>query len=108
MQNGGGIRAAIDQGEITVGEIITVLPFGNTLATMELTGAQIIEALEHSVSQAPKESGGFLHVSGMKYSYDSSKAAGNRIVSVEVKVTDGNYTELDEMLLICSNKCLYC
>ena len=42
---------------------------------MELTGAQIIEALEHSVSQAPKESGGFLHVSGMKYTYDSSKAS---------------------------------
>ena len=96
MQNGGGIRAAIDKGDITVGEVITVLPFGNTLATMELKGAQIIEALEHSVNQAPKESGGFLHVSGMKYSYDSSKAAGDRIVSVEVKGTDGNYTALDE------------
>ena len=96
MQNGGGIRAAIDKGDITVGEVITVLPFGNTLATMELTGAQIIKALEHGVSQAPKESGGFLHVSGMKYSYDSSKAAGSRIVSVEVKGTDGKYTALDE------------
>ena len=96
MQNGGGIRAAIDQGEITIGEIITVLPFGNTLATMELTGEQIVEALEHSVSQAPKESGGFLHVSGMKYSYDSSKPAGSRIVKVEVKNEDGTYTELDK------------
>jgi 5'-nucleotidase / UDP-sugar diphosphatase len=95
MQNGGGIRAAIDKGELTVGEVITVLPFGNTLATMELTGAQIIEALEHGISQAPKESGGFLHVSGMKYSYDSSKAAGSRIVSVEVKGTDGKYKALD-------------
>ena len=91
MQNGGGIRAAIDQGEITIGEIITVLPFGNTLATMELTGEQIIEALEHGVSQAPKESGGFLHVSGMKYSYDSSKPAGSRVVKVEVKNEDGTY-----------------
>ena len=36
FQNGGGIRAAIDEGPITVGEVITVLPFGNTLATMEL------------------------------------------------------------------------
>ena len=96
MQNGGGIRAAIDKGDITVGEVITVLPFGNTLATMELTGAQIIEALEHGVSQAPKESGGFLHVSGMKYSYDSSKAVGSRIVSVEVKGTDGTYKALDQ------------
>ena len=45
IQNGGGIRAAIDKGDITLGEIITVLPYGNTLATMELTGAQIIKHL---------------------------------------------------------------
>jgi 2',3'-cyclic-nucleotide 2'-phosphodiesterase (5'-nucleotidase family) len=96
MQNGGGIRAKMDQGEITIGDIITVLPFGNTLATMELTGGQILKALEHGVSQAPKESGGFLHVSGMKYSYDSSKPAGSRVVKVEVKNEDGTYTELDE------------
>ena len=95
LQNGGGIRAAIDQGDITLGDILTVLPFGNTLATMELTGDQIIEALEHGVSQAPKESGGFLHVSGMKYTYDSSQPAGSRVQTVEVKGADGTYTALD-------------
>ena len=94
LQNGGGIRASIDQGEITIGEIITVLPFGNTLATMELTGEQILEALEHGVSQAPKESGGFLHVSGMKYAFDSSKPVGSRVVKVEVENEDGMYAEL--------------
>jgi 2',3'-cyclic-nucleotide 2'-phosphodiesterase (5'-nucleotidase family) len=95
LQNGGGIRAAIDKGEITLGDVLTVLPFGNTLATMELTGEEIIQALEHSVGQAPKESGGFLHVSGMKYTYDSSKPEGSRVQKVEVKGTDGNYTELN-------------
>jgi 2',3'-cyclic-nucleotide 2'-phosphodiesterase (5'-nucleotidase family) len=95
LQNGGGIRAAIDQGDITLGDIITVLPFGNTLATMELTGAQIIEALEHGVSQAPKESGGFLHVAGMKYTYDSTQPTGSRVQTVEVKGADGTYTALD-------------
>ncbi|CAH0234271.1 Trifunctional nucleotide phosphoesterase protein YfkN [Peribacillus sp. Bi96] len=95
FQNGGGIRASIDQGEITLGEILTVLPFGNTLATMKLTGAEITEALEHSVSLAPKENGGFLHVSGMKFSYDSSKEAGNRVNKVEVLGQDGTYSELD-------------
>ncbi|WP_251025170.1 bifunctional UDP-sugar hydrolase/5'-nucleotidase [Bacillus sp. ISL-57] len=95
FQNGGGIRAGIDQGEITLGEILTVLPFGNTLATMKLTGAEINEALEHSVSLAPKENGGFLHVSGMKFSYDSSKEAGNRVTKVEVLGQDGTYSELD-------------
>ncbi|GGB41631.1 bifunctional metallophosphatase/5'-nucleotidase [Fictibacillus barbaricus] len=95
FQNGGGIRAPIDQGEITYGDVLTTLPFGNTLATMKLTGAEIKQALEHSVSQSPKESGGFLHVSGMKFKYDSTKAAGSRVVSMEVKNADGTYTAID-------------
>ncbi|MFJ7829580.1 5'-nucleotidase C-terminal domain-containing protein [Peribacillus sp. NPDC097284] len=96
FQNGGGIRAGIDQGDITLGDILTVLPFGNTLATMKLTGAEITQALEHSVSQAPRESGGFLHVSGMKFTYDSTKDAGQRVQKVEVKGQDGTYSELDK------------
>ena len=95
MQNGGGIRASIDAGDITLGDVLTVLPFGNTLATMNLTGAEILEALEHSVSQAPNESGGFLHVSGMKFTYDSSKPVGERVVSVQVEETKGNFVQLD-------------
>ena len=95
MQNGGGIRAAIDKGDITLGDIITVLPFGNTLATMDLTGEQILKALEHGVSKAPVESGGFLHVSGMKYTYDHSQPAGSRVKTVEIKGADGKYTSLD-------------
>lgn len=95
VQNGGGIRAAIDQGPITLGDILTTLSFGNTLATMKLTGAEIIKALEHSVSQAPKENGGFLQVAGMKFTYDSSKAVGSRVVSVDVKEQDGVVKPLD-------------
>ncbi len=95
MQNGGGIRAAIDQGDITLGDVLTVLPFGNTLATMELTGAQLKEALEHSVSQAPKESGGFLHVSGMKFTYDSTQPVGSRVKTMEVQGADGKYSAID-------------
>jgi 5'-nucleotidase / UDP-sugar diphosphatase len=62
---------------------------------MKLTSAEIKEALEHSVSQAPKESGGFLHVSGMKFTYDSTKAAGSRIGTMEVKNADGTFTAID-------------
>ena len=56
---------------------------------------QIIEALEHSVSQAPKESGGFLHVSGIKYSYlwTNSQPVGSRVKTVEVKgANDTSYS----------------
>lgn len=83
LQNGGGIRAAIPAGEITVGQVITVLPFGNTLALMDVTGAELKAAMEVSVKSAPAESGGFLHVSGAKIVYDSSKEAGKRLVSLQ-------------------------
>lgn len=76
FQNGGGIRSGIDAGPITVGEVITVLPFGNTLATMRLTGAEIKAAFEHSISAYPNENGGFLHVAGAKVLFDSTKPAG--------------------------------
>ncbi|MGD6942491.1 5'-nucleotidase C-terminal domain-containing protein [Cytobacillus gottheilii] len=105
LTNGGGIRASIDQGDITLGEILTVMPFGNALGIMQLTGEEIVEALEHSVSQAPEQNGGFLQVSGLKFSYDSSKPAGDRVVSVEVKGTDGNFAELaaDQTYAVATN-----
>ncbi|MFD2442755.1 5'-nucleotidase C-terminal domain-containing protein [Bacillus sp. CGMCC 1.16607] len=96
LTNGGGIRASIDAGDITLGEILTVMPFINTLGIMNLKGSEIKTALEQSVSQVPKENGGFLHVSGLKFTYDSSKEAGKRVVSIEVKGKDGSFTALDE------------
>ena len=95
VQNGGGIRAAINEGPVTIGEVITVLPFGNTLAIMDITGEEVKEMFEHSVSQAPRESGGFLHVSGAKVRYDSTKPAGERVVSIEYKNADGQYVSID-------------
>ncbi|MFG6114765.1 5'-nucleotidase C-terminal domain-containing protein [Halobacillus sp. MO56] len=96
VTNGGGIRTSIDTGDITVGEVLTVMPFGNSLAIMNLTGAEILEALEHSVSQAPSTSGGFLQVAGMQFEYDSSQPAGERVVNVEIEQEDGSYVPLNE------------
>ncbi len=96
LQNGGGIRAGINQGPITVGEVITVLPFGNTLATMSLTGKELKEALEVSVAQYPAENGGFLHVSGAKVEFDSTKAKGQRIVKVSYMDGQGKYVEIQD------------
>jgi len=94
VQNGGGIRASMDQGAITVGEVLKVMPFGNALAIMEITGEELLGALEISVGQAPKENGGFLHVAGMKFKYDSTKATGDRVT--EVMVLEGeNYVALN-------------
>ncbi|WP_153730567.1 5'-nucleotidase C-terminal domain-containing protein [Sporosarcina obsidiansis] len=84
FQNGGGIRASIDKGEVTYGEVLTVLPFGNPLAIVELSGAELKSTFEHAVKEYPKESGGFLHVAGMKFLFDPSKPVGSRIVSLHV------------------------
>jgi 5'-nucleotidase / UDP-sugar diphosphatase len=94
FQNGGGIRAGINQGPITLGEVITVLPFGNTLATMSLTGAEIKQTFETSLKDFPLENGGFLHVSGAKVEFDSSKPAGKRVVSIKYTNANNSYTEL--------------
>ncbi|TQR21388.1 bifunctional metallophosphatase/5'-nucleotidase [Psychrobacillus vulpis] len=96
LQNGGGIRAAIDAGPITVGEVITVLPFGNTLATMEITGAELKSAFEISFKSYPGENGGFLHVSGAKVEFDSSQPAGKRVVSIKYKAADGSFVDIKD------------
>ncbi len=96
LQNGGGIREAIPAGKVTVGQIITVLPNGNTLSLMDVTGAELKAAFELAVENAPKEKGGFLQVSGGRVTYDSSKPAGERIVSVELLNEDGTSTALED------------
>ncbi|MGY0691393.1 5'-nucleotidase C-terminal domain-containing protein [Virgibacillus sp. FSP13] len=101
LQNGGGIRTNIDEGPITYGEIMEVLPFGNTLATMEITGAELKQAFEHSVANVPSEFGGFLHISGMKLTYDSSKDAGERVESMEL--ADGTPIDPEQTYVAATN-----
>ena len=85
IQNGGGLRASIDAGDITMGEVLTVLPFQNTLSTFRLKGADIITALENGVSQVEDGAGRFPQVSGMRYAWTRARPGGEgRIISVDV------------------------
>lgn len=84
IQNGGGVRASIDAGPVTMGEVLTVLPFQNTLSTFEVKGDAIIAALENGVSQIEDGAGRFPQVAGMTYAFDASKPAGERISDVTV------------------------
>ncbi|MEM8579362.1 MAG: 5'-nucleotidase C-terminal domain-containing protein, partial [Pseudomonadota bacterium] len=84
FQNGGGIRASIDAGEVTMGEVLTVLPFQNTLSTFQVTGATMIEALENGVGQIEDGAGRFPQVSGMSFTVDTSAEPGSRISDVMV------------------------
>ncbi|PIP00599.1 bifunctional metallophosphatase/5'-nucleotidase [Pleomorphomonas carboxyditropha] len=88
IANGGGLRASIDAGDVSMGEVLTVLPFQNTLATFQITGDGIREALENGVSQVDEGAGRFPQVSGLKYTFDRSKPVGSRITGVEVKEGD--------------------
>lgn len=102
MQNGGGIRASIDTGDITLGEVLTVLPFGNNLVTLDLTGEEILAALEHSVS-APG-AGGFMQVAGLKFKYDAAKPVGERVWYVEAMTANGyEELQLDETYRVATN-----
>ncbi len=95
LQNGGGIRASIDAGDITMGEVLTVLPFQNTLSTFSISGATVIEALENGVSQVEEVKGRFLQVAGLKYTWDQSIAANEgRVIDVKV-MQNGSWVDID-------------
>lgn len=88
IQNGGGLRASIEAGQVTMGEVLTVLPFQNTLATFQITGATVVAALENGVSQVEEVKGRFPQVAGLKFTWDPSVAPNEGRVT-EVMVMDG-------------------
>ncbi|MEM6621427.1 MAG: bifunctional metallophosphatase/5'-nucleotidase [Pseudomonadota bacterium] len=95
IMNGGGLRAPINAGEVTRGDILQLLPFQNTLAEFWMTGADIRAALEHGVSAVEDSHGRFPQVAGLRYAYDPSVAPGQgRIRDVEV-FANGRWQPLD-------------
>ncbi|MBS9721017.1 5'-nucleotidase C-terminal domain-containing protein [Tianweitania sp. BSSL-BM11] len=95
IQNGGGIRASIDAGPVTMGEVLTVLPFQNTVATFQLSGEDLMASLEAGLSEIEEGKGKFPQVAGLKYTFDKSVAPNEgRLKSVEIKDGD-NWTALD-------------
>ncbi len=89
IQNGGGLRASIDAGEVTMGEVLTVLPFQNTLSTFQVSGQTVIDALENGVSQVEEGKGRFPQVAGLKFTFDMSVAPLEGRVS-DVLVMEGD------------------
>ncbi|WP_334073466.1 MULTISPECIES: choice-of-anchor I family protein [Paenibacillus] len=86
LTNGGGIRAPIDQGDITMGELRTVMPFGNTLFVMDVTGQQLKDGLENGISGAKLNDlpGKFPQIAGMKLKWDPAQAVGSRVYDVQI------------------------
>lgn len=84
ITNGGGIRSSIEAGDITMGDVIKVLPFGNYLVVKEVKGIDILNALEHGTSSYPETKGAFSQVAGMTFKLDPTKEAGKRVCDVKV------------------------
>ncbi len=96
--NGGGIRSGIAAGEITFANVLEVMPFGDTLATLKLTGEHLREVLEFGVSRAEdplnEGTGRFLHAGGLSYTWNPNEPVGSRITWVEIHNPDGSVTPL--------------
>ncbi len=103
IENGGSVRVTIPAGAVKYQDILNVMPFANGMCLIRATGRQIKEALAQGASKLPEESGGFLHVSGLRYtvvveSKDGGEATRVRIENVQVE-TDKGFVAIDENAL---------
>jgi 2',3'-cyclic-nucleotide 2'-phosphodiesterase/3'-nucleotidase len=83
FQNGGGLRTSIPAGAVTMGNLYEVMPFDNTLVTMELSGAQVLQVLNHGLNGKA----GTVQFSGLQVTIDSSRPYGEQLM--EVRLADG-------------------
>ena len=88
--NGGGIRVQLNEGDLTLNDILKVHPFGNSLTVIEVTGQQVLDALEWSVHSLPGEFGGFDQVAGLTFEYDAT------IESPVVETEDKMFGSVDD------------
>ncbi len=88
VANSGGLRASIPSGVVTMGDVLSVLPFQNTLSTFQIKGSDILAALENGASQYEEVAGRFAQVAGLKYTVDPAAPSGARIFEVMVREGD--------------------
>lgn len=100
ITNGGGIRASIKAGNITMNDMITVFPYGNTIMVKEIKGSDVKAALEHGVSEYPNEKGGFPHTAGITFTLNAYKEVGNRISDIKV---NGEPIDLNQTYTVVTN-----
>ena len=91
----GGVRASIDAGEVTMGEVLNVLLVQNTLSTFQVTGAVVVAALENRASQMEAVAGRFAQVAGLQYTVDPAAPAGARVSDVLVLLGGDAWAPID-------------
>jgi 5'-nucleotidase len=99
ITNAGGIRSSIPAGPVSLGQVLEVLPFSNTVAVATMTGAELLASLEHGVSRAHDATlsgtGRFPQIAGMRMTWDLAKPEGQRVISLEIRQPDGGYRPVD-------------
>ncbi|MEO3944720.1 bifunctional UDP-sugar hydrolase/5'-nucleotidase [Gorillibacterium sp. CAU 1737] len=102
LLNGGGIRESIGKGNITLYDVGKPLPFVNSLMTVEVKGEMVYEAIERGLREWPygASNGGFLQVSGIAYTFDGSKPAGKRLISITM---NGQPLEKEKVYKVATN-----
>ncbi|MEQ9695147.1 bifunctional metallophosphatase/5'-nucleotidase [Shimia sp. SDUM112013] len=95
IANSGGLRASIDAGDVTMGEVLTVLPFQNTLSTFQVSGQTVIDALENGVSQVEDVKGRFPQVAGLKFTWDPAVAPNEGRITEVLVQQDGGWGTID-------------
>lgn len=98
--NGGGITGSIEAGDITVGDIIRIIPYGNSVITKEVKGSDLLAALERGVSSYPEPLGGFPHVAGMTFTFEPHKEPGSRVQKVNIP---GNSLDPEKDYMVATN-----
>lgn len=101
IMNGGGLRSGLTKGDITIGDIYKLLPFDNKVTVVEVTGKSLWDAIENGIAGYPETFGKFPQVSGFKYTFDGSKPAGERLVSIILD--DGTALEMDKWYTLTIN-----
>lgn len=98
LQNAGGARIDVPRGEITVGTVYRLLPFGNTLAVLDVTGFEIHEMFEGALAgifDHGLSDGAFPYVAGLEYTAVKNAPAGQRVTGIQIAGSDGTLTDID-------------
>lgn len=99
LMQGGGIRASLNNRNITTADMLTVLPFDGQLATITLNGTTLLDVFEHSVASydSDDDPGEFLQVSGIKVTYDLKNPTENRVIDIETLCSDCDIPKYDAL-----------
>lgn len=100
ITNGGGIRASIEAGDITMKDLVTVFPFGNTVMVKEIKGSDLAAALAHGAGDYPVEKGAFPHVAGVTFTLNAGAEPANRITDVKV---NGQLLDMNKTYSVVTN-----